>query len=119
MVDQDLSRLQVDDSRRGEQALELVARGALEAVVEASGGLHSARAFGVGDVVGEAALFERKPWPATYRATQNTTLLQLDKAGLEQALVGNADPRGLLEVLRDQHQDREVAAVVQDLLSDD
>lgn len=100
------------------EALYLVARGALEAVVETEGGLRSARAFAVGDVVGESALFERKAWPATYRATENATLLQLDKAGLEQALLGNPDPRALLEALRDQRQDREVAKVIADLLSD-
>jgi CRP-like cAMP-binding protein len=100
------------------EALYLVARGALEAVVETDGGLRSARAFAVGDVVGESALFERKAWPATYRATENATLLQLDKTGLEQALLGNPDPRALLEALRDQRQDREVSKVVADLLTD-
>jgi hypothetical protein len=99
------------------ECLYVVARGALEAVIEADAGLHSARAFGVGDVIGDAAFFERKPWVATYRATENTTVLALDKAGLEQALLGNPDPRALLEALREQRQDREVAKVVQDLLA--
>jgi hypothetical protein len=36
---------------------------------------------------------------------------------VESCLVGNADPRGFLETLREQHNDREVAAMVRRLRS--
>ncbi len=41
--------------------------------------------------------------------------LKLTRAGLEQALTGNPDPRGFLETLREQHNDREVATSVRRL----
>jgi CRP-like cAMP-binding protein len=73
------------------------------------------RSFGPGDVIGEAALLERGAWPADYRVREPVTALRLHRDGLERCLVGNADPRGFLEVLRGQHSDREVAALVANL----
>lgn len=66
------------------------------------------RDFGAGDVIGERALLERAPWPATYTAVETVRALVLDRAGLEQALVGNPDPRGFLTALRMQHNDKDV-----------
>jgi hypothetical protein len=73
------------------------------------------RSFGPGDVIGEAALLERGVWPADYRVRETVTALRLNRDGLEKCLVGNADPRSFLEVLRGQHNDREVAALVGNL----
>lgn len=96
----------------------LVARGTVEATTElANGAVTLVREFGPGDVVGEAALLERGAWPADYRVGEPMTALQLTRAGLEKCLVGQADPRGFLELLRGQHLDREVAAAVKTLRS--
>ena len=73
------------------------------------------RSFTSGDILGEAVLLERGAWPADYRVTEALVALKLTRAGLEQALVGNPDPRGFLETLREQHNDRDVAATVRRL----
>jgi CRP-like cAMP-binding protein len=75
------------------------------------------RSFGAGDVLGEGALLERGAWPADYRAAEPLTVLKLTREGLERCLVGNPDPRGFLETLREQHNDRDVAALVRRLRS--
>ena len=96
----------------------LAARGTVEAsVVVADGAVTPVREFGPGDVLGEAALLERGAWPADYRVGEAVTVLQLTRAGLEKCLVGLADPRGFLELLRGQHLDREVAEAVKSLRS--
>jgi hypothetical protein len=68
------------------------------------------RSFTSGDMIGEAALLERGAWPADYKVTEPLLALKLTREGLEKGLVGNADPRGLLDALREQHNDRDVAA---------
>jgi tetratricopeptide (TPR) repeat protein len=101
-----------------EPFLLLLARGTVEAsVVLAEGAVTPVRDFGPGDVMGAAALLERGAWPADYRVGQAVTVLQLTRAGLEKCLVGLADPRGFLELLRGQHLDREVAEAVKSLRS--
>lgn len=90
------------------EAMYLIVQGTVEAAIEQRNGLAMLRTFGPGDFVGESALFERKPWPTHYRTTEATTLLVLDRAGLEQSLVGNADPKALIDELRAQHHDRDV-----------
>jgi hypothetical protein len=100
-----------------EPFLLLFARGVVEAAARATpaGNPVLVRAFGPGDIVGEAALMERGVWPADLFAREAVTALRLDREGLEKCLTGNADPRGFLELLRGQHLDREVAAAVQSL----
>lgn len=95
-----------------QQELFLVARGQLESFIETRRGTVAVRSFGTGDILGEAVLLERRPWPAGLRAAQPSTLLKLTRDGLEEALSGNADPRGLLDALREQRHDRELAAAV-------
>jgi CRP-like cAMP-binding protein len=93
--------------------LALVCRGVVEAVIpKAEGGDTLVRTFGAGDVIGDGALLEHRPWPATYRMAEAGALLTLDREGLERCLVGNPDPRSLLDALREQHNDREVAAAL-------
>jgi CRP-like cAMP-binding protein len=96
-------------------ALYIIARGDVEAIWVTAQRRMPLRTLGVGDVFGESTLFERQPWPATYRAEARTTLLKLDKGGLEQALQGNSDPVGLLEALRGAHFDRDVKAMIEKL----
>ncbi|HEY8020606.1 MAG TPA: cyclic nucleotide-binding domain-containing protein [Thermoanaerobaculia bacterium] len=94
----------------------LLVRGVLEAEIAAPGGKPMGiRSFTSGDIVGEGVLLERTPWPANYRVSEPITALQLTREGLEQSLVGNPDPRGFLEALREQHNDRSVAAMVRRL----
>ncbi|HEX4955654.1 MAG TPA: cyclic nucleotide-binding domain-containing protein [Thermoanaerobaculia bacterium] len=98
------------------QQLALIGRGLVEAVLLRSDGKATVlRSFGSGDIIGDGALFERRPWPATYRVAESATLLTLDRAGLEQVLMGNPDPHGLLVALREQRTDRDVAMAVQRL----
>jgi len=63
-------------------------------------------------VIGEGTLLERLPWQADYRTAEPVTALKLTREGLESCLLGNSDPRGFLETLREQHNDRDVAATV-------
>jgi tetratricopeptide (TPR) repeat protein len=95
----------------------LVVQGVVEATVQAGGRNVMVRTFGPGDVLGEATLLERGVWPANYRTTKPVTALKLGREGLEACLLGNADPRGFLETLREQHNDRDVAATAQRLRS--
>jgi CRP-like cAMP-binding protein len=93
----------------------LIVNGVVEAVVQDGGRALMIRSFTSGDVIGEAALFERGVWPASFRAAEPVTALKLTREGLEKCLVGNPDPRGFLETLREQHNDRDVAATVRRL----
>jgi CRP-like cAMP-binding protein len=70
------------------------------------------RSFAPGQTFGEGALFERKPWPAVFKAKGKVTLLKLTPPGLQVCLTGNPDPRGFLDVLRREQSDREVAQAV-------
>jgi tetratricopeptide (TPR) repeat protein len=101
-----------------EAFLVLIVTGTVEAVMAggADGG-HNVlvRSFTTGDLLGEGAFLERAPWPANYRVTGPLVALKLSRAGLEQALTGNPDPRGFLETLREQHNDRDVATSVRRL----
>ena len=103
-----------EGSREGE--LLLIVRGVLEAFVEGPEKKPlGVRSFTSGDIVGEGVLLERGTWPASYRASENATVLKLDREGLEQNLVGNSDPRAFLEALREQHNDRDVGVAVRRL----
>jgi tetratricopeptide (TPR) repeat protein len=98
-----------------EARLYFLVDGGIVATIPLGQGTTAVREFGPGDVVGEASLLEQKPWPATYRTSEPTKALVLDRAGLEKALLGNPDPRGLLGALRHQQNDRDVSASVQRL----
>ena len=112
----ELLHLEPDDviAREGspEAFLLLIVQGVVEASVKAGGRAMAVRSFTSGDVVGEGALLERGAWPADYRTAEPVTALKLTREGLEKCLVGNPDPRGFLETLREQHNDRDVAATV-------
>jgi CRP-like cAMP-binding protein len=95
----------------------LLINGLVEAVALDGGREMTLRTFTSGDIIGEAALLERGAWPARYKTGEPTTALKLTREGLEQALVGNPDPRGFLEVLREQHNDRDLAATLRRLRS--
>jgi hypothetical protein len=73
------------------------------------------RTFTSGDILGEGPLLERTAWPAGYRVSEPATVLKLTREGLEKTLLGNPDPRQFLEVLREQHNDRDVAATLRRL----
>ncbi len=106
-------------AREGSQEgfLLLIVTGVVEASIEIGGRAMAVRSFASGDMLGEAALLERGVWPATYKTLEPVTALKLARPGLEQCLVGNSDPRGFLETLREQHFDRDVAAIVRRLRS--
>jgi len=95
----------------------LIVIGVVEAAAEVGGRIMAVRSFTSGDMVGEGVLLERGVWPADYRAAEQATALKLTREGLEQCLVGNSDPRGFLETLREQHNDREILATVRRLRS--
>lgn len=85
------------------------------AQVEATSGGTQVRRFGARDILGEAALFERAEWPVTLTVTDPGLILALNRAGVERALVGNPDPRGLLGALRARGLDRELEGLVRRL----
>jgi hypothetical protein len=96
-----------------DEAVYVVVSGEIAAsVVDRLGATVDVRSFGPGQVLGEGALFEHKPWPANYRAKSKASLLKLTAAGLQMCLTGNPDPRGFLDVLRREGNDREVLAQV-------
>jgi len=100
-----------------EAFLLLIVIGVIEAVATEDGKEMTLRTFTSGDIIGEAALLERGAWPARFRAGESVAALKLTREGLEEALVGNPDPRGFLEVLRGQHNDRDLAATLRRLRS--
>ncbi len=93
----------------------LVVDGMVEATSIINGTPTTIRGFSTGDLVGESALLERKSWPASYVVTEAATLFELDREGLQEVMVGNEDPVAFLNVLRQQQNDREVAAALQRL----
>lgn len=98
------------------EELFIIGEGRLEAHVRtADGSSTNLRAFGPGDLIGDRALFEHKPWLATYRAAEPTKLLRLTKDGLGEALAGNSDPRGFLEILRERRLDMELEGSIRRL----
>lgn len=103
--------------REGSQEafLLLIVTGTVEASMAGDGRNVVVRSFTTGDLLGEAAFLERGTWPADYRVIELLVALKLSRAGLEQTLVGNPDPRGFLETLREQHNDRDVANSVRRL----
>jgi len=95
----------------------LIVQGVVDASVGIAGRATAIRSFSSGDLLGEAGLFERGTWPADYQVTEPVTALKLTREGLESCLQGNPDPRGFLETLREQHNDRDVAQTVRRLRS--
>lgn len=95
----------------------LIASGTLEVGFhDAAGGRWiQLRTLGPGDLFGEGSVLEHRPWPATYRVLEKARLLRFDRQGLEKALTGNPDPLTLLEALRCQQNDRQVAMAVEKL----
>ncbi len=92
----------------------LVTRGKVDVeVVLPNGETTAIRHLEAGDVAGEQSLLERSTWRASYKTTEPVVLLKLNREGLEAALQGNPDPRGLLDTLREQGTDRDVAAAVE------
>ena len=91
----------------------LVTRGKVDVEVLLPNGQTTAiRSLEAGDVAGEQALLEKKTWTATYKTTEPVVLLKLSREGLESALQGTPDPRGLLDALRRQGLDAEVDQAV-------
>ena len=95
------------------EELFLITRGGIEAVMRLPNGESTVlRSFEPGDLIGDRALLEQKPWPATYHTTDASVVLKLSREALGQVLAGNPDPRGLLDALREQRLDTDVAAKV-------
>lgn len=97
--------------------LVIVASGMVEAVLDRADGSETVlRTFTTGDLLGESPTLERGEWPARIRVAQEQeeacVLLRLDREGVQHALVGNADPKGFLENLRMDGNDRKIAEVV-------
>ncbi len=108
-------------ARRGQklEAMFFLVSGKVEVMVTLPGGSSPVlRVLEAGSLFGEQALFEHQPWVATYRTAEKSMLLRLDRHGLETALHGNPDPRGLLDVLREQKLDTVVAEAVGKTLDD-
>lgn len=99
-----------------DRALFLVVSGTVEAILEQQGGPPmSLKSFSSGDLLGEWPLLEQRPWPATLVARGPVEVLTLDREGLEKALQGNPDPRSLLDALRSQRNDMDLAMAVRRL----
>lgn len=93
----------------------LICRGELEARRITSKGSLGLRTFGRGDLLGERTVLSRQPWPVSLVAESTATVLTLDREGFEATLVGNDNPRALIEFLRRQSQDQEIERLVNQL----
>lgn len=100
-------------AREGEiaPALYLIASGLIQARLDPTGRDLLLRNFGPGQIIGESVLFERRPWPASYKAAHNSQLLRLDVGGLQRALNKTKSRRQLITGLSSQHNDQQVAAL--------
>ena len=106
--------IHVADKGQQLEELYIVASGGVEALLELAGDSATViRSFEPGDVFGERALLEHKPWLATYRTNTRSTLLKLTRDSLQNALMGDSDPRGLLDALRQQRLDSKVAKALE------
>jgi hypothetical protein len=100
-------------AREGEvaPALYLIASGLLQARLDPDRRDLLLRNFGPGQIIGESVLFERRPWPASYRAAHHCQLLRLDVGGLQRALNRTKSRRQLIVALSSQRNDQQVAAL--------
>ena len=97
--------------------LYLITRGKVEVkLLLPNGEMTVIRGLEPGDLVGDQALLERTAWLATLQTAEPVVLLKLDRPSLENALKGNPDPRGLLDALREQRLDAEIAEAVEKTL---
>ena len=92
------------------QVIYLVVDGVIEAEAPVNDQMMAIRTFSTGHVIGDRSLLERKPWPARYRVAEAGTVFELDRPGMEETMKGNEDPMGFLNALRQQQNDRDVAA---------
>jgi tetratricopeptide (TPR) repeat protein len=117
LVEPDRGRI-LAETGATDEVLYLIGSGEAEAVYSLPGASEPMllRTFQCGDVIGDRALFERQPWPATYRVSSPARLFRLDRPGLELALQGNPDPRQFLDALRSRRSDYDVAAAVRKLV---
>lgn len=100
-----------------EEFLVILVSGTVEArLTPEPGSSYQLRVFLPGDVFGERSLLEHLPWPANYFVLERAKFVRVTKPGLEKAMAGNPDPRALLDALRAQHLDRDVAAAAQKIL---
>jgi hypothetical protein len=99
--------------REGEKdpAIYLIASGLLQARIDPDRRDLLLRNFGPGQIIGESVLFERRTWPASYKAAHNCQLLRLDVGGLQRALNKTKSRRQLITALSSQHNDQQVAAL--------
>lgn len=87
----------------------VIVQGTVEALAVLPNGTETViRGFSSGQMIGDRALLEHRPWPTVYRAGEDSFLLRLDKQGLAKALQGDPDPREFLDALREQRNDQEV-----------
>lgn len=101
------------------EELYLITRGNVEVQLELPNGETTViRGLEPGDVVGDRALLEQTAWAATLQTTEPVVLLKLSRPSLENILQGNPDPRGLLDALREQRLDSEIATAVEKTLRD-
>ncbi|MEO8277010.1 MAG: cyclic nucleotide-binding domain-containing protein [Thermoanaerobaculia bacterium] len=110
------SRTEIAAAGSREEFLLILITGAAEATHVGTDGQHfQLRTFAPGDIFGDRALLEHKPWPATYRTLERSKFVRVGVEGLERAMMGNPDPRALLDALRAQRSDSLVAAAVEKL----
>ena len=93
----------------------LLVEGEISASAEVNGQTFELRTFSTGDLIGDSALLEHRPWPATYTVMQKAKLFTLDREGMQVTMQGHPDPRAFISVLQQQHHDRDVLASIQKL----
>ncbi|MEM7482711.1 MAG: cyclic nucleotide-binding domain-containing protein [Acidobacteriota bacterium] len=98
--------------RAGQNQAELywVVSGVVEATYR--GSRAALRSFSSQDLIGERALLEQEPWPCDLIVKEKAVVVRLDREGLERAMRGNSDPRGLIALLRAQDHDRQLQKLV-------
>lgn len=96
------------------EAAFFILQGEVVAEVSLSGGrTKELQRYYDGDLLGERSLLERRPFPARYRATENSFVLTFSRRALEKILEGNPDPRGFLDAIRAQGHDAKAAEMAE------
>ncbi|MEE8368742.1 MAG: cyclic nucleotide-binding domain-containing protein [Thermoanaerobaculia bacterium] len=91
------------------EELYLIAEGKLRATIRLEGDVTpTLREFEPGEVLGESALLDHQPWPATIETVRRSMLLRLKQDGLEALIAASPNPKILKNSLGVQQNDAQL-----------
>ena len=106
--------LQLAEAGSENEALFLIAKGRVDArTLDAKGHEITLRAFGSGEIFGEAALFWGSPWQASYVCSEPGRALRLGRDSLDKMMADHPDSTALVDILQSQGNDKKIAEAVE------